>query len=71
MTSSSWPGVVLRQIEGKSSLQHDAGNNCYVSDLARGVDTAVTVSVLSNDSCAEVGALRKGLMTIPLGAPTG
>ena len=60
-------GVVVRQVEGKTYLQHDGGNNGYVSDFARGVDSAVTVSALSNDSCADVDGLRKALMTIELG----
>jgi hypothetical protein len=37
----------------------------------RAADSAATLSVLSNDRWADVGALRKALMTIMLGAPPG
>lgn len=62
-------GVLVRQVEGKTYVQHDGGNNGYVSDFARAVDSEVTVSALSNDSCADVDGVRKALMTIELGTP--
>lgn len=64
-------GLLVREIDGKRYLQHDGGNNGYVTDFARGADTAVSATVLSNDSCAEVGALRKSLMAILLSGPAG
>lgn len=55
-------GWMVRHVNDHAYLQHGGGNNGYVTEFARGVDRAVTLVIMSNDSCAPVGELRARIM---------